>query len=204
MSKNKKEKSKEVELLSDTKAEKVKKIIIETCFYDGHPKDVLRKCEAILQEKATNIETQEKNKILNQALALTGLTSHFPVGQAVKDEFKPLAIEFTDNIIDEYNCSTPSEKALAQTISVSYTRIMALSWQITSTLSLNKATSNLNQFLGNISKDLDRANRQFLSALATLKNIKQPQIKINLKTNTTFITQNQQINSNQYEENNNT
>ncbi len=202
MGKKKKEKPKEVGFLSDKRTNEVKEIIIESCFYDGYPKDVLKSFEALLQDKYEEMSKEERSKILSQSMAVVGLDTHLPVAYAVKDEFRPLAIEFTSNLIKEYQCTTPSEKALAQIVGVSYVRVMTLSWQITSTLSLNKATPNLNQFLGRVSKDLDRAHRQFTSALSTLKNIKQPPIKVNLKANTAFIAQNQQLNSNQYENDN--
>ncbi len=46
-----------------------------------------------------------------------------------------------------------------------------------------------------LSKELDRAHRQFLSALETLKAIQQPAMKVNIKTNTAFVGENQQFNT---------
>ena len=56
-------------------------------------------------------------------------------------------------------------------------------------------TENRTKYLAMLSKQIDRANRQFLSALTTLKQLKTPSIEMNIKTNTAFVSQNQQINS---------
>ena len=45
-----------------------------------------------------------------------------------------------------------------------------------------------------IGLELDRANRQFLTALQTLKQIKAPQLEVNVETKTAFVAQNQQFN----------
>jgi hypothetical protein len=52
-----------------------------------------------------------------------------------------------------------------------------------------------------ISKDLDRAYRQFASTLTLLREIKSPTLTVNVKANTAFIAQQQQLNNNQYENN---
>ena len=53
-----------------------------------------------------------------------------------------------------------------------------------------------------ISKELDRANRQFITALTTLKQIKAPSLEINVKTKAAFVAQNQQLNVNPTDKNN--
>jgi len=47
-----------------------------------------------------------------------------------------------------------------------------------------------------MSKEVDRANRHFLSALQTLKEIKQPELKVNIKTNAAFFGEKQEFNNN--------
>lgn len=50
------------------------------------------------------------------------------------------------------------------------------------------------RYLTMLSKQIDRANRQYLNALTALKQIKAPVIEMNIRTNTAFVSQNQQIN----------
>jgi len=47
-----------------------------------------------------------------------------------------------------------------------------------------------------MSKQLDQANRQFITALTTLKQIKMPSLAISVKTKAAFVAQNQQLNIN--------
>jgi hypothetical protein len=47
-----------------------------------------------------------------------------------------------------------------------------------------------------MSKELDRANRQFITALTTLKQMKTPSIEINVTAKTAFVGKNQQFNAN--------
>lgn len=50
-----------------------------------------------------------------------------------------------------------------------------------------------------LSKELDRANRHFLSAYQTLIYLKQPPLKVQVKTTNAFIAQAQQFNANKEE-----
>ena len=45
-----------------------------------------------------------------------------------------------------------------------------------------------------LSKERDRAHRQYLSTIMTLKQLKAPAIEMNIKAKTAFVSQNQQIN----------
>ena len=53
-----------------------------------------------------------------------------------------------------------------------------------------------------MSKHIDRANRQFITALTTLKQIKMPSLAISVKTKAAFVAQNQQLNVNPSNKNN--
>ena len=46
-----------------------------------------------------------------------------------------------------------------------------------------------------LSKEVDKAHRQLIMALTTLKQIKNPPVEFNVKAKTAFLAQNQQINA---------
>jgi len=52
-----------------------------------------------------------------------------------------------------------------------------------------------NGLYANYSKEVDRAHRQFMMAITTLKQMKSPTPQINVRTNTAFVAQNQQVNA---------
>ena len=56
-------------------------------------------------------------------------------------------------------------------------------------------SSEKNGYLAILSKELDRAHRQLITALTTLRQIKNPPIEFNVKAKTAFVAQNQQINA---------
>ena len=65
-------------------------------------------------------------------------------------------------------------------------------------ITLVKYTSNaLNGLYAVISTELDRANRHFVTALATLRQIKSPTLEVNVRAQTAIIGQNLQLNSTQ-------
>jgi hypothetical protein len=56
-------------------------------------------------------------------------------------------------------------------------------------------TNNINGYYGILSKEVDRANRHMLNAIAMLKQIKSPPLNVSIHTKAAFIAQNQQINT---------
>jgi hypothetical protein len=58
------------------------------------------------------------------------------------------------------------------------------------------------RYLAMLWKELDRANRHYLTSLNTLLEMKKPQMSINVKTKNAYFSQNQQINNNNQEDEN--
>ncbi len=112
---------------------------------------------------------------------------------SLENDYHGLAFQMKKDLQQEFNCIKPSEKALVDIIVNAYVRKLTYS---------NKMERN-QKYLGSeqdgyrnyLSKELDRAHRQFLSALETLKAIQQPAMKVNIKTNTAFVGENQQFNT---------
>lgn len=149
-----------------------------------------------------NKNNKELNETLVKASVALGLDTHIPVLYAIYKGYRSLAIEFANNLIKEFKVHNENEKAIVHMIVTSYIRCMVLSEEITKILEDGKISENINKFYATTSKDLDRAHRQFTSALTLLKELKSPTIQVNVKTNTAFIAQNQQLNNQQYENNN--
>lgn len=182
-----------------------KKLLAKYLLFTDHPDSVIKDFKEAREaySKDRNKETTKKFEELFSKVSMTiGLDTHMPLLCAVNDDYRSLAIEFANTLTEEFSLTTPSEKALVEIIAVSYVRCMVLSRQLTSTLRLGQTSQNINGFYAAVSKDLDRAHRQYISALTLLKELKSPPIKVNVKTNNAFIAQNQQLNSQPYENNN--
>lgn len=133
-----------------------------------------------------------------KATSALALKSHHLAAETAGKYFRPFVVNFTKDLIKEYNCQSPSEIALAEIVASSYGRYLEYSNRLSNYIEVHK---NVNTgdclFLG---KEVDRAHRQFITTLTTLKQIKSPTLEVKVKTKTAFISQNQQVNS--YKENN--
>ena len=125
--------------------------------------------------------------------AQTYLAEGYVLMNSLGSDYQGLAFQMKKDLQQEFNCIKPSEKALVDIIVNAYVRKLTYS---------NKMERN-QKYLGSeqdgyrnyLSKELDRAHRQFLSALETLKAIQQPAMNVNIKTNTAFVGENQQFNT---------
>lgn len=141
-------------------------------------------------------QDKDSQKLFGDAMMILGLDNHQALICATKENFRSLAIEFANNLFKEYDCKTPSEKSLSQVVVNSYIKLMESSMRFTlSADSGEYITENRTKYLAMLGKEMDRANRQFISALSLLKQIKSPEIRVNVRANTAFIAQNQQLNN---------
>jgi len=136
-----------------------------------------------------------KDKTLGLLVALETDT-HVGLMETFNSQYRGLAKELTKEVIKDYSCSTSLEKVLAESVVNAYIRILDTSRRFNNSAEVGEyITDNRTKYLAMLSKQIDRANRQFLSALMTLKQIKAPTIEMNIKTTNTFVAQNQQINA---------
>jgi hypothetical protein len=125
--------------------------------------------------------------------------SHVGLMESFNESYRMLSFEMTKTMISDFNCSNEAEKALVELIVNAYVRTIDNSRRLNNELECRNITTNRNIYIANLSKQIDRANRQFISNLLTLKQLKSPQIEINIKANNAFVSNNQQINLNKNE-----
>lgn len=125
--------------------------------------------------------------------------SHVALMESFTENYRMFSKEMADDLIKEFNCTKEYEKALAKLMVNAYIRVLDNSRRLNNELESREITPNKNIYIANLSKQIDRANRQYISALITLKQLKSPQVEMNIKTNTAFISNNQQINVNKDE-----
>jgi hypothetical protein len=148
-------------------------------------------------QKVSAEEKEELDKTVRNALSAMSLETHFDLSETFDPNYRFLVIEVAREIEKEYNCTNYSEKALVEVIANSYVRIIDNSKRLNTELggSNQLITENKTKYLSLLSKQLDRSNRQFISALIALKQIKAPEVKLNIKSKNTFLAQNQQFNA---------
>jgi hypothetical protein len=122
--------------------------------------------------------------------------THACLVEAVSKQHQSLAKELSKQIIKDYDCKTSAEKLLAEDVAHSYIKILNSSQILNAQLNSGSTGPILNVFISVLSKQADRAHRQFITSLMTLKQIKSPAIEMNIKAHTAFVSDKQQINVN--------
>ncbi len=133
---------------------------------------------------------------LYKALTLFEFDKGILMASAIPERYRAFSIDFSRNLQKEYQCGTPSEKATAELVVINFVRTLEIQCKITAYLSRDGVTDIGVRYLAVLSKELDKANRHYLSSLQTLKMIKQPAIEVNIKTQTAIVGQNQIVQSN--------
>lgn len=162
------------------------------------PKLLLRNVYRAAKRYNANQDNQELKKQLlarvTEALPVVATDSHYALARATIEELRPFVIEFANQIIAEYDCKTATEKALAETIAAAYIRILEFTGYMTRMVRDKYCSMTLSGAYKVASQELDRANRHFINAIATLKQIKTPAMSIQVKATNAFVAQNQQVN----------
>ena len=142
------------------------------------------------------VATEAAEELLQRAFLSMEAETHMGLIEGFGHRYGGMADELSSRIIKEYQCNTHAEKMLAETVVGAFMRYLDASRRFNNGLAANSdITANLTGFLAMMSKQMDRAHRQYLSALMTLKQLKAPNIEVNIKAKTAFVAQNQQINA---------
>ena len=150
------------------------------------------------QKVINNTAKREKfTKEVQSLMSGLEVETHVALMSSVNKKYGGMAKELSSQLIDEYQCTTHAEKMLVETIVGAFIQNLENSRRFNGCIKSNEfISSELTQYLAILGKQIDRSHRQFLSSLSMLKQIKQPQMEINIKTNNAFVANNQQINAN--------
>ncbi|MDC1205324.1 hypothetical protein N8083_00555 [Candidatus Pacebacteria bacterium] len=156
--------------------------------------------DTLLEELAEMLDNDIKNdkaiELFFKSQHALGLDTHVPVAESVPYEHRYLITEFINRTEEEYQCETAIEKSLAEVIALSYIRIISISKTMSGYLAGQVGVNrDINDFFTIASKELDRAHRQLTNTIMTLRQIKVVSTPMNIKANTAFISNNQQINN---------
>jgi hypothetical protein len=178
----------------------VRKRMTTTLLTLDNPAVVLKQLGELLSRMDSGEGVPEDGKgiadeTIGKGVAVLNLDTHYLLSIATKEQYRSYSIELATQLIAEYDCKTASEKALAQLTAQAHVRALQYAQSLNNAVAQNNATPNLNVFFAIMSKEIDRANRQFIAGLTTLKQIKNPAIAVTLKTQAAFIAQNQQFNA---------
>ena len=129
-------------------------------------------------------------------------SNHIFLAETVSWNMQIWVAELASQLIKEYDCKTILEKSLCEIIANSYGRIISTSKLMNEDLNLKYPSKEKTPYLGILSKELDRQNRNYLTAINTLIEMKSPNMTINLNSENTFLGQNKQFNNNEWKNEN--
>lgn len=158
-------------------------------------------------DRYKSLKSKENYKNLDddpivRVLAMRELDNGALMSLTVSKESSTLSIDLMRKIQTEYGCNTPSEKVVAELASSSFVRALDIQKMIRVYLDKGEITGIGVQYLGVLSKDLDRAHNQYLTAVQTLKSFRQPPLQVNIKTKTAVIGNNQLVQTNEINDSN--
>lgn len=111
----------------------------------------------------------------------------------VSEEYRTFVNDFSKKLQLENDCQKESEKSLAHITALNYVRIMQIQARIKAYLSKGSVTDTGVGYLNVMSKELDRAERHYLTSLQALRILKMPQMEVNIRTQTAIVGQNQAV-----------
>jgi hypothetical protein len=146
----------------------------------------------------TQIDDKTWKNMCSVSLAY-GVKSGMALIKNTPKEYESLAIQMKMDIEKELNCDKIYEKALVDQIVNAYIKSLRYSLMLSVSQDFEFHGNARNGYFFFLSKESDRAFRQFTSGLEMLRSLKQPKmnLKLSIKSNNAFVAENQQFNNNQ-------
>jgi hypothetical protein len=136
--------------------------------------------------------TKELQKLISSALYAYEAESHIALLESFSERFRGGIKVICKQFISDFDCKTATEKILAETAAIAFGRYLDASRRLNNCLDVdNYITPNKTAYMAMLSKERDRAHRQYLSTVSSLKQLKAPPIDIQIKTTNAYVSQNQ-------------
>jgi hypothetical protein len=174
----------------------LKKHVGTTMKPEADPSRVLKQFAKLAAQYKGNTKSidPELTKAYTLAVSVMSLNTHARLADTTTAKLAPLAITVAKQLIDEYRCITAAERTLAETVANAYIRTLRYAEALNDVYSQGSTSPTINRYIEVTGKELDRANRQYLTALSMLKSFNQPGVNVTFKANTAFVAQSQTIN----------
>lgn len=158
------------------------------------PLHVLKKAgEEIKKRKGEGDAQIKPQSYLYKSLSLKEFENGMLMSTAIPEQYWTFALNLSRDLQKEFLCNTASEKALVESTAINYVRTLEIERRITRYLALGEITDMGVRYLGVLSKELDRAQRHYLSSMQVLKSLRQPVFQLKVKADTAVLGQNQAI-----------
>ena len=165
-------------------------------FGGAHPDHVIDVAVDIERKLKTRQDKEYSDKELEsifRAICLDEFNIGFLLDQAVPSHAGAFAVYLSHQLQNQYQCTTTSKKSLAELAALNYCRVFSIQRLINKFLDKVSVTDLGIKHLSIMSKELDRAQRHYLTSIQALEIGLQPAIKLSIRTQTANIASQQAI-----------
>lgn len=152
------------------------------------------------KNKLTQKEEKKKDELGLEIAMINGLKNGIWVGNISYSRYFKSLTTMRSNLVKEYDCKTSLELMLVDRIVANYWRAMKYDTIFNRLIEKEDGGYSFDQLKVNIIKEFNKgielANRQLNTNIILLKELKQPQLNIRVKTDNAYLAQNQQVNIN--------
>ncbi len=162
------------------------------------PNAVREKALRIIGDPEENKSYEGEGKIdIVKGMSLYEFDNAVLMSMGISDINTPFAIDLMRKIQKEFDCQSTSEKATAELAASSYARMLDIQ-KLQSTFMSKESYGELTvRVIATLGKELDRAQRQYLTAIQTLRTLRQPPMQLTIRADTAVVGQNQMVQTNQ-------
>ena len=165
--------------------------------HDYDPTVVLGRAQKFIDSNSGKSHIDDQNSLLSNAMAIDELNNGLLMANCVRENYRSFCIGFKKQLETEFGCNTPSKQAIAEVASINFSRVIDTQKRMTEYLQREEFTSLGVKYLLLLSKELDRAQRHFVSSMQLLQSTKFPPIQISIKATSAVVGQNQLVQVNQ-------
>lgn len=171
--------------------EEVLEFLGSGCKTGYDPELVLKNVNSEMVGKSDGQEAVNPGSSLYRSLTLLEFDKGILLVSIIPEMYRTFAIDLSRKLQTEFRCDSASGKATAELAALNFVRTMEIQRRIDSCLAKNAISEVGVKYLAVLSKELDRANRHYLTAIQVLKTMNQPPLNVSVKTQTAVIGQNQ-------------
>lgn len=154
---------------------------------------VMKKVKEEVVKQQNNSKEAVDNDAVSSAVMLREFSQGLLLASVTKEYIRPFIAKFSLDLQREYHCDTVAKKSLAELAALNYGRILAIQYKIRGFSEKDEYGEMTVKIIGVLSKEMDRAQRHYLTALQSLEMGVQPPLKVSIHTQHANIANNQAI-----------
>jgi len=160
------------------------------------PRSVLIRAETEVEKFRKDKKHELSNTVLVQAMSLREFETSIAMVSGMSEHLRTLAMQLSQDFQKQYKCDTAGKKSLAELASLNYCRVLDIQKRLTGFLDKDGYGEITVKIMGFFSKELDRAQRHYLTSLQALEIGLQPPLNVSVRTQVANVA-NQQMVQNQ-------